>query len=173
MTHGFDLPPPTAASRRGDRSRDAWLRAEWSAVSVREIRVRPQFADAARPLRLEALVHLGRLLPADVRVDAGVAGDPSRHADGGSPLRLWSSRSYRNGSFVFETPLDALEAHGATGFPVTVVVRVRPAALRDGAVPPGPVTRVMRLDDAGALARPDPGAPLPPSPIHSSGGQPC
>lgn len=54
-------------------------------------------------LRVRAIVHLGRLTPADVHVQAtlarALADDLRREVQA---ARLWSAQSYRNGVYVFE-----------------------------------------------------------------------
>jgi hypothetical protein len=92
-----------------------------------------QTTDHRAPVRLEVEVELGNLLPADVRVflvlDDGLWSErPSPRA-----IRMLSTRSYRNGTFIFEAS-------------------VRPALVRDRAHALVGVCPARPSDDHGALA---------------------
>ena len=76
-----------------------------------------------RGRRVRAVVQLGGLSPADVRVEllpAPPGGGPAR--------RTWSSQTYGDGRFVFEAELDAADAADAAN--ATWEVYVRPAGDR-------------------------------------------
>jgi hypothetical protein len=109
---------------------------------MRQIEVRPTRADRLGPVRLEVAVYLGRLLPADVHVEAVIDWDAG--CDGGArgdgvpgTVRLCSTRSYRNGTFVFEAVLPRMPAGG----PEAITVHVRPADRGAPGRPIQPVTR--------------------------------
>jgi hypothetical protein len=80
-----------------------------------------EIVSSARGRRVRAVVQLGRLSPADVRVEFV----PVPPAGGVAALRMWSSQAYGNGRFVFEAELDA-----AAGADATWQVYVRPAVDR-------------------------------------------
>ena len=82
-------------------SHAAWLARHWREVQVRVAEViDPGGRENARPT-VRAVVQLGALTPADVRVFARL---PTRDAAPAStePIRLMSVRSYHNGAVVFE-----------------------------------------------------------------------
>jgi hypothetical protein len=84
---------------------------EWADVHVEYVDLSVRPADSGPPrARVQACVELGgRLLPADVRVELVTTA-----GHGVSPLRLWSTRSYHNGSYLFEVeaPADRLASAG-------------------------------------------------------------
>lgn len=82
--------------------RAGFVDACWPLVRVESVQVAP--TDAGE--RARALVQLGRLTPADVRVELFAAGaaDATPTAQHGE-LRMFSTQSYDNGAFVFEAIL--------------------------------------------------------------------
>ena len=86
---------------------------EWPDVHVEyvELSVEPGESGPGRA-HVQACVGLGdRLLPADVRVELVTSVDGRT---GASPVRLWSTRSYHNGSYLFEAdaPVERLSRSG-------------------------------------------------------------
>lgn len=106
-------PPPVEPRLLGD-----WPR-------VRIDNVVTQLADhpGEHAANVRADVDLGSLLPADVKVELAT-GEPSPDEQRMTPSRLWSTHSYHNGRYAFETsvPAGVLESAGGC------VVRVSPAA---------------------------------------------
>lgn len=97
--------PGTSPPRRDLASRHAArVAACWPLVRVESVDVRP--APAGEHAR--ALVQLGGLTPADVRVELYVADASAalQTAQRGQ-LRMCSTQSYDNGRFVFEATLPA------------------------------------------------------------------
>jgi hypothetical protein len=98
--HGIEHEGGLAPTPRSDVTRDR----DWSDVRILSVEVEagPRSVPPGHR-RVRAGVYLGRLTPADVRVTLARPGsradEPARDA---SELRLWSVRSYRNGSYVFE-----------------------------------------------------------------------
>ena len=116
----YAVTPETRGSRSGPAARHAARVAEcWPSVRVKEAQVTPcESGERAR-----AVVYLGCLTPADVRVEltparagmADVAMPPGGH-------RLFSSQGYGNGCFVFDTTLRA----GATARSSDWMLHVHP-----------------------------------------------
>ena len=76
---------------------------------------------------LRAVVQLGDLAPADVRVTARSVAEASEPASA-EPLRLWSVQSHHNGAVVFEAAAETSEIDDVTELLVTVApARVRTA----------------------------------------------
>src|ERR1051326_7993683 len=107
-------PPPRDASptsddrmAQDDRSRieqsdsstyDDWVATHWPSVRVCDVGAFVDLQDEVARPRVHAIVRLGALSPADVRVLArGVTTDAGHTMR--APLRLWSVQSYRNGAF--------------------------------------------------------------------------
>lgn len=117
---------------------------EWADVHVREVEVARSAGSGGPYVDVRADVFLGRLLPADVKVEL-VAAMPSASGDRFVPRRLWSLFSYHNCSYAFGTrvPQRLLDR------PEGCAVRVKPAA----ELPPGVrlapiVAPLARLDMA-------------------------
>ncbi|MGZ8376080.1 MAG: hypothetical protein ACXW0Z_02460 [Gemmatirosa sp.] len=101
----------------------AWLSARWPRVQVDLVDVAPD----RRGTLVRAIVRLGELTPADVHVELFEdAPDDSDPRPGAWPM--WSSRSYDNGSFVFEASVPSAPA------PDGWLVRVRPRTIPAPAV---------------------------------------
>jgi hypothetical protein len=144
-----ERPPPVGAlDARIDRLS---LASRWTDVHVCHAEARNDIADGgADRTMLRAVVQLGALAPADVRVtvrqptaDAGAACE--------QPVRLWSAQSYRNGRFVFEASTNASDI----GNGADLLVSVEPSPARHGGITLDPiVTQFTRLDhdeDASCL----------------------
>ena len=107
-------------------ARRAWPGTARRGVRVTHAEVRRAGRDDGSALRIRAVVQLGTLLPADVRVHVAPRGNAASCESDPGALRLWSVQSYRNGAFVFEaTALD--REIGAAADAEDLVVRVRPA----------------------------------------------
>jgi hypothetical protein len=92
----------------------------WPRVVIREVRVvRPQLSDESHPT-VRAWIHLGALLPVDVRVamvpTLGSVPNPTM------ARLMWSAESYRNGSYLFEGTMPAAALAGES-----CAIRVTPA----------------------------------------------
>jgi hypothetical protein len=100
-----ERPPPRDALdvRTGQPS----LESRWTDVHVSHVEARSDVADDRMDrTMLRAVVQLGDLAPADVRV---MVRQLAAHTEAarGKPVRLWSTQSYRNGGFVFEAITNA------------------------------------------------------------------
>ena len=104
-------------------ARGPWFGDPWAAVRVLHLEVCPYSTHTTERVRVEAVVHLGRLTPADVRVDLEPEGDAGRAREVEWPIRMHSTRSHRNGTFVFEARVPWPLAGGLDG----LRVRVRPS----------------------------------------------
>ena len=93
---------------------------EWADVQVTRVDLSMERGPSAPPrARVQACVELGgRLLPADVRVELVTTAERGAAS---VPLRLWSSRSYQNGSFLFEALATADRLAGASDLSLRVV----------------------------------------------------
>jgi hypothetical protein len=123
-------------SRGGSRDGE-WLACRWSGVRLRAAELLSREGDGVRSPTLRAVVQLGTLTPADVRVIAGPATQSVENA-AVERLRLMSVRSHHNGAVVFE----AVAAPGDPAMTRDLVVTVRPAPrLLEG----GPLPSVVGL----------------------------
>jgi len=146
--------PPEPGPHHLPAHDDAW----WSAVRVGSVAVSRHGSAADEGATVRACVELGALAPADVRVDVVGAGAAAGEASVGSEgVRLWSTQSFDNGTFVFEAHVPAELVHARDAISVRVrpaptgVVRVtlRPIVHRcalerdvaDGLAPRGPLSR--------------------------------
>jgi nucleotide-binding universal stress UspA family protein len=144
-----ERPPPVAASNA--RIDESSLASQWSDVHVCHMEARNDAADGrADRTMIRAVVQLGALAPADVRVmvrqhtaDAGTASERA--------VRLWSGQSYRNGSFVFEAVANASEIPDGAD----LLVSVEPSPGRHGGITLDSIvtefTRGALEDDAACL----------------------
>jgi hypothetical protein len=143
-----ERPPPAGASvdRRGPSS----LASRWTDVHVSHMEARTEIADGRTDrTALRAVVQLGTLAPADVRVTVW---QPGAHADAvhENPVRLWSTQSYRNGGFVFEAITNASGIANSGD----LLVSVEPApAKRGGATLDPVVTQFARNDIPAEVTR--------------------
>lgn len=103
-------------------TRGPWLGDPWAAVRVLHLEVCPCSTHTTERVRGEAVVHLDRLTPADVRVDLEPDGDGARAREVEWPIRTHSTRSHRNATFVIEARVAWPLAGGLDG----LRVRVRP-----------------------------------------------
>jgi hypothetical protein len=125
-----------------DGPRDGeWLARRWSGVHVRVAELLS--GDGVAGSTLRAVVQLGTLTPADVRVIARAAAQDATSAE---QLRLVSVRSHHNGAVVFEAAV-APKARGTTALVVTVWPA--PRLLEGGPLPSvlGLVRGTARTDD--------------------------
>jgi hypothetical protein len=115
---------------------------------------------------MRAVVHLGALAPADVRVTARIAAGRSTPVPV-EPLRLWSVQSYHNGAVVFEAPTETRMPDDATDFLVTVApARARPGGTTLASI----VRRIAPSERAGCATCGDSssgGATMDPQPYDS------
>ena len=99
-----DMPEPSSSRPDLAARHAARLDACWPCVRVESVRVVP----TAGAERASALVQLGGLTPADVRVELfeydATEGKPAALHD---QLRMFSTRTYDNGCFVFDVSLPA------------------------------------------------------------------
>lgn len=127
-------PQARADQGRADQGRaerwEAWVTQCWPAVRVEHADVRPADAGASDAPRVRATVHLGPLLPADVRVEAIIGGEVA--AAGAEErerqaIRLWSTHAYGNNAFLFESSVPADWPEGADAITIRVCPRTRSA----------------------------------------------
>jgi hypothetical protein len=114
-----ELGPPIPGPTRSPAS----LFADLADVRVTALTVEPPTSPDDATATVQACIHLGALLPADVRVDLISA---PRDADAHVPSmchRLCSVLSYRNGSYLFEASIVATELPELRD----VAIRVSPA----------------------------------------------
>ena len=137
-------------SSSADRSRAGRPAGGAPGIHVDVVEVGP----APNGRRVRAVVRLGGLSPADVRVELLRAGATAGGSSRAQVRRMWSTQSYANGSFVFEALLPG-DGRPADGWQV----RVRPA----DAPYPSPARRPL------ADARPEPHA-APPAPAADDAG---
>lgn len=132
-----------ATAARADAGVPAWharrVLDDWPAVRVQPLELRPDHDG----VRVRAVVRLGRLAPADVRVelhpDAG-----TRDAPRGAGRAMWSALAYDNGCYVFEATLAGEDVADVAEW----VVRVRPRA----ALAAPDVLHRLRVDAPGLTA---------------------
>jgi hypothetical protein len=130
-----------------------WLEREWPRVHVCFAEVLRAGEDAIqRRPRLRAVVQLGGLTPADVRVTARLAAAGSEAASR-EPLRLWSVQSHHNGAFVFEAATAAEPPFPTDGAP-ELLVTVAPAPAERGDVVLSDVVRVVASGERADCASP-------------------
>lgn len=101
----------TIRARVGRPFDDEWVARSWSDVRIARAEASPngQYWNAGHPV-LRAVVHLGALTPADVRVWARYRMAKEQTASG-EPLRLWSVATLNDEEVVFESGMlgEALE----------------------------------------------------------------
>lgn len=86
----------------GDASSDSWLSRAWSHVQIRDAALLPDpRSESLQGRTVRAVVQLGGLTPADVRVTAQHVTSAAKRTRTGT-LRLWSVQSHHNGEVVFE-----------------------------------------------------------------------
>lgn len=140
---GIQRDPPRAlepvvrpAHAAGDR---------WTDVRVRHLGIRAAHPRVKGRVRVEVAVYLGWYWrPANVLVEFAPIDDDA--GDGTWPRRLHSTRSYRNGTYVFE----ALASEAALRHADSVIVRVRPCGGGDWTRGLEAITRTFDLDDVSA-----------------------
>ena len=121
---------------------------EWERIRVRDLAIHPYLADRTDVVLVEAVVHIGRLTPADVCVELSSderAGNPDRDP---WTLPMHAGRSYRNGTFVFDVLVRAPFPSPSS----VVTVRVRPSDGRRWASVPQPLTRSFSWREAGGVS---------------------
>jgi len=120
--------PPPAADPASSPFDGRWVARHWRDVRVShaEVRTVGSRGEHERSM-LRAVVQLGDLTPADVRVTARRVAERPEPASA-EPLRLWSVQSHHNGAVVFEAAAETSEIDDVTELLVTVV----PARARTG-----------------------------------------
>lgn len=128
------------------------LHEQWPHVAVRAVDTLSALRGTGR-LKVQACVHLGALTPADVEVELVRTArrprarelPPDAVADfAGGDRRMWSTRAYANGCYLFEATVDAPDASLGDA----LRVRVRPARRL-----PGTERLPSVCGDVGAAAR--------------------
>lgn len=135
-----------AGRSTGFRSSDAaaitgepreWMRHHWMHVRVEDACL----TDDHRGPLLQVWVHLGALLPADVRVEVVPGAPPPLNVSPGPRGRvMWSVRSYHNGSYLFE-----MSAFDPAGSADGCTVRIAAPLTSPGDVPPRPLLHFVPL----------------------------
>ena len=156
-----DLGPPMPAPARSPSS----LFADLASVRITALTVQPPSSPDDATATVQACIHLGTLLPADVQVDL-ISAPRNTHARAHVPSRchrLCSVMSYQNGSYLFEASVVASELPELRD----VAIRVSPAqggsaAARDATVivpSPRRDERSRSSDPEHLLPRPRPAPP--------------
>ena len=96
-----------------------WLARRWSGVHLRVAELVSGARNGAPASTLRAVVQLGTLTPADVRVTAAPSAQAAETASA-EQLRLVSVRSHHNGAVVFEAAAPSRASGTATALAVTV-----------------------------------------------------
>lgn len=143
-------------ARRGgdstnDQTRDGeWLARRWSGVHLRVAELVPSAGDGVPASTLRAVVQLGTLTPADVRVTAGPTAQ-AVESSSAEHVRLVSVRSHHNGAVVFEAA--APPRAFATATVLVVTVSPVPRLLGGGPLPSvvGLVRRAARTADDATM----------------------
>ena len=139
----------TTATLDEGRDGGAWLARRWSGVQLRVAELVSGAGDGVAAPTLRAVVQLGTLTPADVRVTAAPTAEDVETAP--EQLRLVSVRSHHNGAVVFEAAAPPRAIRTTTA----LVVRVSPAPrlLGGGPLPSvvGLVRRPARTADDAAM----------------------
>ena len=134
---------------REGKDEGEWLAQRWSGVYLRVAELVSGAGDGVPAPTLRAVVQLGTLTPADVRVTAAPTAEDVETA--AEQLRLVSVRSHHNGAVVFEAAAPPRTMRTTTA----LVVRVSPAPrlLGGGPLPSvvGLVRPTARTPDDGAM----------------------
>lgn len=132
---------PSAIVESAARPFDSqWLAGQWPCVHICHAALHVDDRPAGRRPKLNAVVQLGELRPADVHVTARRIGDGSE-SEANALFRLWSVQSHRNGAYVFE----AETHHDVLGDASQIGIVVKPARPRTDAVVLSDIVR--RLSD--------------------------
>lgn len=109
-----------------------WVAQSWPLVRITHAEVRPngQYWSAMRPV-LRAVLHLGALTPADVRVTARYRMARGQDATA-EPVRLWSVATLNDANVVFESGMLGEALDDVSEF--TVVVEPAKASSHDSAL---------------------------------------
>lgn len=177
MKRQHEIPAPIDGAT-DDTRRDAW-----DDVRIRTLNAHHEPTHAGGRVCVEAVVQLGRLLPADVRVE--LEPDVRHDHDDAAPIRMGGVRSLRNGVFVFEARITPEQATAGT----SLAVQVQPVAPPDDVARIAerpPIRRSFRFDESGVPHHVDrhaagphedpltgarvPGATIPPAPGSPDGG---
>jgi len=103
-----------------DQAEDGeWLARRWSGVHLRFAELVPSAGDGVPASTLRAVVQLGTLTPADVRVTAGPTAQ-AVETSSAEQVRLVSVRSHHNGAVVFEAAVPPRAMATATALVITV-----------------------------------------------------
>jgi hypothetical protein len=137
------IPPPCPGNEAGWAR---WVRDKWNAVRITHLRTTPLGADIPGRVRIRVNVHLGALAPADVLVQASADGAEATDVSGEWPIRLCSTQSYGNGTYVFD---GLLPAHGVENRR-RLAVRVRPGAAHEALSTLREVRRLFELQSDSA-----------------------
>ena len=112
-------------------------RERWARLRIHGIEERAESAGGGMT-RVEARIHLGELVPADVCVELVAGEDLGRvPADHRSCRRLCSVQSYDNGTYLFEVSVPTADL----SLPVGYAVRVSPTSAFADAKDASPVVR--------------------------------
>ncbi len=127
-----------------------WLARRWSGVHLRVAELVSAAPDGVAASTLRAVVQLGTLTPADVRVMAAPRAEAEKTASA-EQLRLISVRSHHNGAVVFEAAAPSRALGTTTAFVVTV--SPVPRLLGGGPLPSvvAPVRRTVRTAGDAAM----------------------
>jgi hypothetical protein len=120
-------------------------------VRVIQLDAARHLADAPDRVSVRAVIHLGSLSPADVRVDAVAGAGEPVGASNQRAHEIWSVQSYRNGIFVFEGFVAPESPDGHRS--LTVRVRPRSAHAHEDLSLLRTVVRSSEVDPAPAAQR--------------------
>ena len=122
-TQSFTPYNPVCDEEIVERATTALVVREWSQLRVERVDVHREPTANGTRLGVWACISLGaHLLPADVRVELLAEFGRAGHRTT-TPARLWSTRCYQNGTYLFEGSLPLASDVRETG----LTVRVTPA----------------------------------------------
>ena len=122
-TQSFTPYTPVCDEEIVERATTALVLREWRQLRVERVDVRREPTANGTRLAVWACVYLGaHLLPADVRVELLAEYGRAGHRTT-TPARLWSTRCYDNGTYLFEGSLALASDVRETG----LAVRLTPA----------------------------------------------
>lgn len=166
-TNGVGM-TPRPANAPAPTAWDKAITQEWPAVHIDQVEVQ-RATDCATLAVVRAHVFLGRLLPPDVNVEL------TREEESESPRanvttdRMWTSRAYDNGSYLFEAHVPIARVVSAR----RMAVHVCPARLTAGADAGACAECVAEVSLTRMRTQPDAAKATPSAPGQDVGKSPA